>query len=174
MRDFSVLRQAFTLVEVLAVIAIISLLGSFAVLGVSYPLQRSQVKTFLAQLKSADAMSRARSKLGEPIRLTLDAGRGTASVIKQGSSVPVFATQLPRGVAIQRVVGLSQSKHSSWDVEYSFIGTSSTYALHVGPGDETGAWLLVLGLTGQSYIFNDRSAIDEVFRSQQATLEVER
>ncbi|MFG0261582.1 MAG: Tfp pilus assembly protein FimT/FimU [Novipirellula sp. JB048] len=139
-----------TLIELLVVLAILSLISGVALMGVRLPLAASRQALAIERVKSLDAMARSRTGLGT-LRLRVDRRSGRVSLDDRatGRTVQVVDFQQPLWTA-----GMVSDEDGGSQVFYGRDGTCRSFAIGWrgrGRRAERTDWLLILGMTGQSY-----------------------
>lgn len=185
-------RAAFTLIEVMAVVALLGLLAGATVWLMADDARRASRAEAAATIAHADRTTRlAARRLGAPcvLRCDLDAQRLRRVVGgPRDEQDPSHAVELPVGYRIARITlpsvpGCSprargveprfDTGSGVVDIPYSTAGRSPTYAVRIDfEGDQSrrsdedaGRWLLVAGLTGQVMVVNDEEEVDNLFRT---------
>ncbi len=143
-------------------IVLIALLSAAAVVAVRLPLANAQLQHSISQLKMLDASARRRARSGEDARIVFDLESSTARVTDSRDRDLVPMVQLPRGHHFVRVLGTEKQSESARSVRYDRFGTSRTFAVEIGSKAENNSWLLVLGMSGQSYLTKERGPIDAI------------
>jgi len=142
----------FTLVEMLAVLILMALLSTLAVVSLTGVRSAADMKTVCAQIEQFDRMSRDRAvRRNLPLRVEVDIADGSWSrwnVRTQeqiGTAVRLAGKGVIDGVLI---AGQQQMWTDRANIAYTSEGNSPTYAVRLkAKGQET--WLLFAGLSGQ-------------------------
>ena len=159
-------RDGFTLVELLAVIVLLSLITATAALAVRLPMLKAQREHSLAQLQSLDALARDRSRRGQAVRLEIDTEQKTARLLDAKNREWAAPTLLGIHGDKVRIVGVDGRGDSKTLIEFDQFGTSLSYAVQIGQNADDSKWLLFLGVTGQSYVLENRSVVDAIIAKQ--------
>jgi type II secretory pathway pseudopilin PulG len=184
-------RAAFTLIEVLAIVALLGLLVGATVWLMADDARRASRADALGQIAHADRTARlAAQRLGRPcvLRCDLDAQRLRRVVHDTGEEAVSHTVDLPQGFRIARITlpaapGRSPRTRRRQagrdidagvvDIAYSTAGRSTSYALRLvfegGRGrrsdKDLGGWLVVAGLTGQIMVVQDAEEVDNLFET---------
>jgi len=176
-------RGAFTLVEMLAVMAVIGLLAGAVTWLSAGQVGRADGREAVSRIIHADRMARIEAlRLGRPcvLRFGLDAQTVIAvSEDRRGGETARRRAALPANCRVQHVWvarcasgsdgdGPYIEKHTGLavaDVRFSTAGRSATYAVKLafgpgGSGENAGGldgavWIVFCGITGQATCMND-------------------
>jgi len=171
-------RGAFTLIEVMAVVALLGLIAGATAWSLADDAQRYALQDVVDRLSHADRMTRMASRrLGEPCRLRFDLD--TQQVRRIGKNEHASHTlNIPAGFRIDRIVtphivddvgratrsGISKRETGRIDIAFSTGGHSISYAVRViGEADNQGTWLVVSGLSGQLTLDHEQDEIENLF-----------
>jgi prepilin-type N-terminal cleavage/methylation domain-containing protein len=177
-------RGAFTLIEIMAVLALMGLLATATAWSLAEDARRSTRAGVVGQIIHADRMTRiAAQSLGKPcvLRFDLDEQRvwRTAAADGQGSAA-AHALRIPDGYRIDRIMTSSSPASPGdagsaaaagvcdggiVDIAYSTGGRSASYALRLVSDGADGAksWLVFSGLTGQAVQDQNEDQVDNLF-----------
>lgn len=176
-------RRAFTLIELMAVVALLGLLAGATAWSMTGELRRATVEDAIGELRYLDQTARLTGRrFGTAYTLTydLDAQR-VRRIIAPGTPGEQFAGAygLPAGVAVDRLIvadlvegrraGELGTRRRTIDAGEATIAFGSdargmSYAVRVR--DETGSrWLVFSGLSGQMTRIADDQAVDNLFAS---------
>jgi len=134
-------RAGFTLLEMLAVVAILGLAAAVLAPSLAGSTQSGTGRAARAALLELDARARIHSRTHGPVELVAGAGRVTLNDLRTGREVA--ALDLDAGVQVNFELE-GDSRHLVFDNR----GCSPDYAIHLRAGDlEEESWR-VLGLTG--------------------------
>ncbi len=158
-------RQGFTLLELLAVMAIVWLLSGLVTLSVQGHLFRARLVQSIERVATLDRKARDEARRdGVPVSVQVDRERGEISLVNGSKERVRDATRMvtfPRGVTVSevRVAGQSRRATTSW-VVISSLGQSSTYAVKLSAPNRAVRWLVTLGLTGQQLELDSESQVN--------------
>ncbi|MCG8648616.1 MAG: prepilin-type N-terminal cleavage/methylation domain-containing protein [Pirellulales bacterium] len=158
----------FTLIELMVVIVLLGLLAASAAMMVRLPLEQARLQQSISQLRVLDALARERAKQGATIQLLLDLQENSARLVDHRGQEVAPAMRLMGGNQFIGLLGLEKRSETLRWIAYDRFGTSSSFAVRIGSGaeQEREQWLLILGMTGQSYLTDDRVLIDEIIQTQ--------
>ncbi len=166
-------RRAFTLMEVVLVVALLGLMAGATTWSLAASAQRGSREHAFGQLAGLDRAARLTAeRLGEPVvlRFDLDKQRVRRFVVSERDRHAASHTlTMPRGVKIDRVVtagsdGRGGADADTFDVAFSTGGRSVSYALKLVADDpRTAQWMVVGGLTGQVTMGFDEDEVDNLF-----------
>lgn len=156
-------RKAFTLIELMVVIAILGLLTAIASLSLGGVMDRYQLGRAAETIEACDGRARREARLS---RETFDAviRRSKQEMIVSGPQdrpgTPIATYRLPRTVEISEV-RLRRKEVTGRDVTINFSdqGRSPTYAVQLRRGNAS-HWLVVLGISGQVIFLNSEEQVD--------------
>ena len=139
-------RRGFTLVELLAVVAILGMFASVAMLVVRRPMAAASEQLAWEQLRSTDSMLRTlcrRQRRSASLTINLD--EGTCERHVEG----IAPLRLPGNVLLESLLvkGLVV-RRGSVTLFYRADGTSDSFGVRL-PGDPETQWRFVCGGTGQ-------------------------
>jgi len=161
------LSTGFSLVELIAVLAIVSLLAATATLVVRLPLAKSRQQYVLSQVATLDAMGRSRSVRGTEVELTFDLRDQTIGLTGADGLVGQ-AIVVGKAASLRRVLGAKRTSDGAFAVRYDRFGTSCSYAIELGRQGNQSRWMLVLGMTGQVYENLDETKVREIISAERA------
>ncbi len=185
-------RGGFTLIEVMAVVALLGLLAGAVVWSMTDEAKRWSREDAVGRIAHADRRARiAARRLGRPCVLRFDLDRQVVCRVvfdDDGTEMPGHVLDLPVGHRIDRVVfaraassalvpggPAARGKESGVvDVACSTAGRSASYALRLVSGSGTaprgapagrgdGRWLVFAGLTGQMVLDCEDDEVDNLF-----------
>ena len=146
------MRRGFTLVELCVVVAILALLVAVTAVSVRQPLVQAQRGKVIEQVRFMDAL--ARRRCGDsfaPYSMRLKPESGLIWLVDRKGSKLAGAVGLPSGLKLLRVIGAKKDQSGVYEIRIDEFGTSSSYACKIGKQEGASEWLVVLGLTGQTY-----------------------
>lgn len=186
-------RTGFTLIEVMAVVALLGLLAGAVVWSMTDEAKRWSRADAAGQIAHADRRARiAARRLGRPCALRFDLDRQVVYRVTldvAGTEAPGHVLALPVGHRIDRIV-FARAASSTFgpggpaargkdsgvvDVAYSTAGRSASYAVRLVSADRSGGrnapagsddggrWLVFAGLTGQMVLDHDDDEVDNLF-----------
>ena len=135
-------RSAFTLIEVLAVIVIVSMVAGIATVGLAAASDSAQLRAAAAQWRDLDARARLFSRSLGPVVMSVDDQSNAVTLHSVGSIERLTAVVLPDGVwGRLRVDPPAQS------IVFDRLGRSVDYDVEVRTAQRVIRWR-VFGLTG--------------------------
>lgn len=159
-------RSAFTLVEMLVVIALAALMASIVAVSLSGSYRSARVEDAAGRIAIYDRQTREYARrFGVPARLVFDVGRGTVTRASDNAGIGGLLT-LPTGVHIGRVLTAEGNAASGQiSVPVSRDGQTVSYAvcLSNAKGEET--WVFTAGLTGRTVKVRDEREAQDIFRA---------
>ncbi len=185
-------RNAFTLVEMMAVVALLGMLAGATVWWLARDARQASRRDVVGQITHADRMARmAAERLDAPcvLRFDLD-GQRVVRVARgeAGDERPSHSLKLPSGYRIERMAmpqesfpdGGRRNASTAWiddgavEIAYSAEGCSISYALRLSTRRSSGSgaagdaardeeWIVFSGLTGQAVTVHDEDEVDRVF-----------
>lgn len=181
-------RPAFTLLEVMAVVALMGLLACGAVWLLASDAQQASQADVIRRITAADRMARmAAQHSGKTCVLRIDLEQQRLCRVEgdgEAGHASAKAVQLPAGYRIDRIVVASldpegpagrRVESGAVDIAYSTRGRSVTYAVRLlctnaaasegsqGDWGRGGKWLVLAGLTGQPVVVDDEDEVDKLF-----------
>ena len=178
---------AFTLLEVLAALVILSLLAAAATLSFNKPLARARAFDALEQIRQLDASARQFSRtFGKPALIIFDLADQSISRREPGSREAVFTTTLPSPLRIEQIrTAARRVDYGEVAISCSPAGLSETYAIKmVGAPDspissdnksiDTTRWIVVAGLSGEIRTVRDERDVDFILAGASPIVQVAR
>jgi prepilin-type N-terminal cleavage/methylation domain-containing protein len=168
-------RRAFTLIEILVVVAVMALLVGSVALSFTGPLHRARTVEAIEQVKYLDASSRQFAKrFGRGVELVFDLSEGTmerrggggggsggggAGGDREATFTATVASplQLAAVYTAGRKLEYGQAK-----IPVSPLGLCETYAVKLTGPDAQQKWVLVTGLGGEVITFNDDAQVEAI------------
>jgi prepilin-type N-terminal cleavage/methylation domain-containing protein len=156
-------RSAFTLLELIVVLAIGAMLTGVAVWSLRGPLRAATLAAALEQLESFDQVVRSHARrTGRSAELTINLTAGTLTAVEPQPGQPTRRLAIGPGLKIDRVAWADRRfSNGQVVVAVSAHGTSRTYALRVR-GAEKSQWILFAGVTGQSVRVSDDKELEQL------------
>ncbi len=142
----------FTLLELLAVVVLLTLTFSIAGVRLAATSTRAKLHTAASRLRDLDAHTRLLARSGEPASLQLDAGQRRVSVHAILSTELLATVALPAEVSVE--VRTSSGEEA---ITFDRLGRSKDYRVAMQAGETVLRWQ-VYGLTG--YIRADGRGAD--------------
>ena len=150
-------KVAFTLVEVIAVIAVLGLLAGATAWSMADDVRQSSLNDAVDRVAHIDRSARAASiRFGQPGELVMDMQQQTLTrSLGRGFAVTeAHPVHIDGPATVDRVLILShrrpiveRTEHDTARITYTAAGRSRSYAVRVSLGANH-TWLLVAGLTG--------------------------
>ena len=142
-------RNGFTLIELVAVIAILALVAAMVVISVRKPLRVATLEDSVSQLRLLDQQVRTLSRRfdrRQELTFHLNTGRVHIAETDGGQS----DRERVLGGTVDRVM-MGRRVHDYGDVSirYDAAGRTPTFAVRVSVSDDVRRWLLFAGITGQ-------------------------
>jgi len=162
-------RSSFTLVEIMAVVALIGLIAGATAWSLVDDVKRRSMANVVGQIAHADHVTRlAAQRFGAPCVLRFDLTAQTVQRVMETSQrvdAASHALNLPVGFRVDRII-VAPSQHDrrsdTVDVKYSTGGRSASYAVRVASSDDA-TWMVFSGLTGQMIQINDEDELENLF-----------
>jgi prepilin-type N-terminal cleavage/methylation domain-containing protein len=148
----------YTLIEMIAVICIISLLAAVGLSVIKLPLRQAQFDYLMTQVQTLDEVARARARTGEAVVLRFDTERGTVQLWSRGRETPLRTVHVSEDgtlASVYRQAGPSRARQV--EVSVGEAGTTLTYAVCLRDRRKQAHWLVFMGLTGQCLIYEHES-----------------
>ena len=131
-----------TLIEVLAVIVIVSLVAGVATMGLASTTHDARLRAAAAHWRDLDAKARLFGRTLGPVVMTLNADRTAVRVHVNGSDELLTKVVLPVGVT-----GRITAEPGTDAILFDRLGHTVDYEVRLAEADRTVAWQ-VHGLTG--------------------------
>ena len=166
---------AFTLIEVLVVMVIMSIIAGAAVVSFNKPIRAARIRDAREQVRYLDDSARQYvRRFGRPVQLVFDLTRGTLTrregdnSTDNGARRVTYRSTLPPGYRIETIRTTDRrSSGGEVTIACSPLGLTPSYALHLtGPG--LNEWLLVAGLAGEITTLTDDRTLDAIFQADSA------
>lgn len=148
-------RRAFTLLELMAVIAILGLIGSVVSVSLTDAAARSRVQTTIQQIKSFDTHCRrlARSQGGGKATFDIYEETATFGSTESNDAVSSIKRSFASSIRSVYVIGHTVPAQSVW---FTPSGTSPSYIVELDSADGRGTHrLLVAGGTGHTLLVEE-------------------
>ena len=137
------LHPAFTLIELLAVIVIISLIAGITMANLAATDDDATLRAAVAAVRDLDQRARIFSQTGEHVTLAPSRTRDALLLKTSRDSETVAAAQMPRGITVH--LDLPRTRRET--VRFDSFGRSGDYRVVLRRGMDTLVWR-VHGLTG--------------------------
>jgi prepilin-type N-terminal cleavage/methylation domain-containing protein len=165
--DFGLKRSAFTLIELMAVLAIMSMLVAVAAVSLKGVCRAARIQHAIEQFLAFDHRVREHATLhGTRGTITIDLDKNTVASMSRDTSGRPVTIELPLGGAarIDHVrVGRRAIDYGRATITVTDRGATPTYAARLCGVDGSTRWLLFAGLTGQTTEFNNDTELDKLF-----------
>lgn len=160
-------QAAFSLIEMIVVLAIISIISVSAALSLRQPLQQARIQRALGSLETADRRARqAAIQSSTNVTLTFDTDKGTVSVTGQGLDTDRRPLELDGGIRIDRFETRQRPADGKFATSISPFGQSETYAIRLRTGEDSREWLVIIGATGQAIRSKEDNIVETIFSAQ--------
>ena len=137
-------RPAFTLIELLAVVTILTLLAAAGAWHLRLPLAGAKRQQTIEAIRFLDQQARLRARSGKPTSIVFDIDNQTATVQFDGRSIaPTSLASLPNPL---QIVCIKPRLEGGLALPGSTLGTLPTYAIRTHSNPDQ--WMVILGLTG--------------------------
>ena len=162
-------QGAFTLIEVLAVVAITAVVAGAVALTFTYSVRAATERDVLERVTDLDAATRRLARVeGAPMRLLFDLERGEVRQQRADGTDTGQRVRLAPPMAITRVrTSAGDVRFGRAEINVSGAGHAPTYALLLGDGAAGG--VLLAGLTGQATALEDDEAAQDILATIGAT-----
>ena len=100
--------------------------------------------------------------------MEIDLRQRVARLVDARNQQIVTAVVIGEKSTIMNVIGGKRLDDSRRLIEYDPFGKSRSYAVQIGRRDDVGDWLLVLGLTGQTYRLQKKGAVHAIVNRQRS------
>lgn len=140
--------RSFTLIESLAVVALLALAMSTVALSVAPAVGASQAQDALAIARDLDARARVLAKGGTAVLLRVERDRLIATAAGDRSDLPLIVREIPVGISITLLD--ARTREPLAQLYVGSDGKSRDYLIRVTQ-DATVTESLVSGLTGYSF-----------------------
>ncbi len=163
----SVLRRAFTLIELSVVLALIGLMMAVAAVSFKQPYRKAQSQYAVEQIMHVDRRLRDHARrFGRAAELTIDLERGQIYAVEENADGKARKGRMALRVASQvdRVLlGRRRFDYGRAKIQVSSIGRTNTYALRLRGADGGRRWLLFAGESGQVTESTHEKEITDLF-----------
>ena len=164
-------RYAFTLIELVVVLALTALLAGSALMMVNQPLSQAAREQALSEFRFLDALGRDRGQQATGVMLGIDPQTQTTTLYSRNEGVVLGTCNFPRSWRLVSVLGAERSGSGTFGVAYDTFGTSPSYALQFRDKNNDDHYWLVVGLTGQIHVNLPRNEVAEVLHADRNNLD---
>lgn len=160
-------HHAFTLLELIVVLAIAAMLASVVMLSLGSHFQQAAVARAIDSLITADRVARrtAVEPTATGVILNYDLPRHRIKLATANASQSSRAFSWPAKVVLTDLQVLENRSwtSSSEPIEFSYSGNSPTYSIRLSSG-KVSQWLVIFGLTGQASVYDTPESFAELQR----------
>lgn len=155
-------RHGFTIVELIAVLVLLSLVAGTVVFSLRGNVANSRAELAIEKLQLVDRQLRdSASRSGRASSLRFDVSRGKVARSVRGARDLVIEDDIP--------VLRFRSKDLDADggqvaVQFLPDGTSPTYAVCLRQNGQARKWIIFAGLTGQALVTSDAGEVEQLLR----------
>lgn len=150
---------AFTLLEVILVVALVALLGAIAAGSMKSWLRNSASNAALVDLQRIHLWSQQHSR-GQSVSMKVDLARRTISARQTATPFRQFQITWPLSFKVNRLLKNNSSENASSDAIEYIDGHSTSYAYQTSSGT-LGNWVVICGPTGSVEILDGNARTDE-------------
>lgn len=159
-------REAFSLIELMAVLLITALVAAAVTLRVQGPMRQSQLSDVIGQISAFDDLTRAYARQHDQsllIVMELASGRLTRTDGPGGKTIGTELV-LPAGYDLAGIsVAKDRALGGAASIPCSRSGFTPTYAVELQDPYHKRHWLLFAGLSGQMVQIEDESQVQEIW-----------
>jgi prepilin-type N-terminal cleavage/methylation domain-containing protein len=165
----------FTLIEVLAVLVILSVIAAAAVYTVRFPIQTARMDLAVQQLTLLDNQIRQHAqRFGHVAQLTIDLDQATLYWTETAGDRLMAHSHRLEGARLDRFASATRrADRGRVMIAYRTNGETPSYAVRLRSGRGPSKWLLFVGLTGQTVQVDDEREISDTFRFLSARADVD-
>ena len=156
-------KVAFTLIELMVVLVIISLMAATVVISSTGIWRQASIESGIARLESLDQHMRSYARArGKPCQLQFDVYKQQVSKLYDPDKRPDQpAASLGRGLKLEEIfVGSVSASRRKVSIGFDRAGMSPTYALEFKTTNNQQFWLLFAGVGGQLTRFSSEKELD--------------
>ena len=150
-------RSAFTLIELVVAVILLSVLSTIVMASVSGHLHYARLVQTANRLESLDRRARELARRQAfPVSLVWDTRETVAQIdvgTKEGDRDSTRSVKPGRLVTFDDIIIAGQRSNSMTDVSISPLGQSATYGVKLAAPNGAVLWLVTLGRTGQHLRF---------------------
>jgi type II secretion system protein H len=164
---------AFTLIELMVVIALAALMATLVTVSLTGNLRAARAQDVAQSIATSDRLAREYARhFGRPVRLVFDLSQSTLprAASDAGDSSHNSILQLPSGVKIARLVtATTDTTAGQISIPCSGAGQTPSYALLLTSGRGDRHWTITAGLTGQTTTASDENEVRDIFTALRPT-----
>jgi type II secretory pathway pseudopilin PulG len=158
-------RMAFTLLELIVVLAMAAALSSLVMLSLKGHFQQAVLARAMDQTIAADRLARRLAKQNSAPGVHLEFDRVQHALLLTNASDIHSSRSLPWPATVQidlpQILGARRWEPASGAIAYSSKGHSATYYVRLSSGP-TAHWLVFLGISGQTIVYSSADAMGEL------------
>lgn len=158
----------FTLLELLVVVAIVSMVTATVTTRIADTLGPAALKQSVSQLSATDQAMRQRTRRsGRPASLHFEIGTSRLECeFDDATGAPRTIRTLGRGVRISKFLSATQEVgFGTARINYDGRGASESFAIELAGRGEARRWLLIAGLTGQIIEITHEASAHEILQT---------
>jgi prepilin-type N-terminal cleavage/methylation domain-containing protein len=163
-------RPAFTLLEMIATLALLAILAAVVTVSLAGPRRAARAQDAADEVLNYDRLAREWCRrFGRPGGITFDLDRGAVRRVMAGQSdgAPQPATlHVSGGFRIARLVSAGQSQEAGEvTLPCSPRGQTPSYAVLLAGPEGRQQWVVVAGLSGKAVTANNAREVEAIFES---------
>ena len=158
-------RAGFTLIEVLACVALLVILCTIAGLSLRGRQGRGEMELAVEQIRFADVQARERARRsGQEVHLRFDLEQGGGVWVESVNGAE--SVRLPEGCRVARVYSSGRAvREREATIACSAGGCSRSYGVLIVGASKEERWILVTGLTGAMRTVSDERSVEDILYS---------
>ena len=158
-------RFGFTLIEIIAVIAIMAILSGAAVLSLAHTASQHSFEAVQQELQQIDSLARSAARQGgHAQQIVFDLNNNAILWPQSDTGTPLTMMRLPEADQLQVRTADDTISRGQVPIDYSPLGYSQTYALGLTRKDRSD-WMIVAGLSGGVFWTTSNDHVDAIFQS---------
>jgi prepilin-type N-terminal cleavage/methylation domain-containing protein len=166
-------RQAFTLIELLAVITLLVIIAAITMVSLASPIGRARFSRDQRMITEIDGAMRSRARqMMRPVRLQIVPREGALIAEEKlgNSRFSEFARfQLSKHTKIARFETTKKLyRRRKAFVDYSPRGESLSYGLELTDNHGNSTWVVLCGMSGQAVVLKEVIDFEKIFSYQAA------
>ena len=146
----------------MVVVGLLSILVAIVSVNYKAPLRRARLQNTLERIGGLDRRLRLVAiNSGHAAELRIDVDKGLfSSTNHRGQEAFAESYKLPSAISLDRIL-VSGCKTTNEETRLRFTshGTTATYAICLALPNDEQRWLLIVGRTGQTIVFNDEKDV---------------